>query len=168
MLPLGIVRRALPLILSHRSPPPRPAPPCPAPTHEGGPTYAPSTRRSRCEQPLHVAVHGRGFVVPGAVQCRLGGDEVVDATWYDNYTIVCDPSAAGAPAVSDPAQGAVAGVEVTIDGGARWTRLTSASEAQVRDPPPAIPPAPPPPTAAHASHRAGAHPNRIASGPGAR
>ena len=82
-----------------------------------------------CEQPAELVVHGRGFVDPQDVRCRVGGAEGPDgangfgAIWLDDATIQCNAMAA-APTVIDPAVGAVLAVEVSIDGGSTWTRAT--------------------------------------------
>ena len=111
-----------------------------------------------CEQPAELVVHGRGFVDPQDVRCRVGGAEGPDgangfgAIWLDDATIQCNAMAA-APTVIDPAVGAVLDVEVSIDGGSTWTRATPEASYTVpctRPPasppsPPSPPPSPPPP-----------------------
>ena len=49
-------------------------------------------------------MHGRGFVAPTDVQCRVDG-EVVNGVAVDDTRIACEPMAA-APIVDDPVQGA--------------------------------------------------------------
>ena len=83
-----------------------------------------------CEQPAEVVVHGRGFVAPTDVQCRVDG-EVVNGVAVDDTRIACEPMAA-APIVDDPVQGARLSVEVSLDGGTSWTRLTDQAFVQVR------------------------------------
>ena len=67
----------------------------------------------------------------------------IGATWLDNATIQCN-AMSDVPAVTDPAVGAVLAVEVSIDGGATWTRATpEASYTVPCTPPPPAPPLPP-------------------------
>ena len=100
-----------------------------------------------CEQPAEVVVHGRGFVAPTDVQCRVDG-EVVNGVAVDDTRIACEPMAA-APIVDDPVQGARLSVEVSLDGGTSWTRLTDQAFVQVRLT--ALPGFPSPPQ--HCTHR---------------
>ncbi len=91
-----------------------------------------------CEQPLSVGVHGRGFVDTPSLRCRSGGEEV-DGTFVDATAIRCDFN--DPPDFSDPITGAAVTVEISLDGGSHWTRVTSDSTLVI----PCAPPPPPPP-----------------------
>jgi len=104
----------------------------------------------------HESAHCTFFCRAQNVRCRLGGANGpsgvsgIGATWLDNATVQCN-AMADAPAVTDPAVGAVLAVEVSIDGGATWTRATPEASYTVpcTTPPPSpplppLPPLPPP------------------------
>ncbi len=128
----------------------------------------------RCEEPVRAVAHGRGFVAPVGtafsdafleVRCRYGGNEVVFGTFNtlsgtggwgqpparDDSTIVCNSAAQSPEPVvvdeeDDDEEGwaAVLTVEVSIDGGQTWTRITDATTVKVPcTEPPSLPPHPP-------------------------
>ena len=113
-----------------------------------------------CEQPAIVVVHGRGFLTlpddpyfpGGLVRCRVAGILVpADQTIrIDDQTVKCAEVDSGAWHSLLVEEGfvvegvAVLSVEVSIDGGERWTRVEVGSAAHVPcTSPPATPPSPP-------------------------